>query len=166
MVFVLTFPQTHIETRIWGQVVSLGGGPGVVLGRNQGNEPGLGEKISLTVRIDESVNVTVSDEEFEIILQLLPSLVNGCPGAFTSWYLQSVLFLPCVVRGCPQRRRRCRKPWWCVEGDTWKWLLGGWRVWDDAWVRLLDFFWLGIVAVIWNDFLKKDQVLLVLWILF
>lgn len=148
----------------------FGRGPREVLGGSGGNEPEPGEKISFTRRMDEPPNVTMSDEDFEIIHQVPPSLVKGCSGAFPSWYLQSVLFLPCVVRGCPQLRRGCRKPRWYM-GPACKWPLcrgtGGralrWHVDAYAWFLLArdhgsNYFW--------NDFLKKGQVLLGLRILF
>ena len=129
--------------------------------RECGNETGLGEKIGLTLRMDEPPNVTMSNEEFDIIHQFPPSLVKGCPGAFTSWYLQSVPFLLYVARGCPQIRRRCRKPQWYM-GTVCKWPLGRWRALrccvdaSSAWFLLArepssNYFC--------NYFLKKGQIL-------
>lgn len=46
--------------------------------------------VSLLGWMSEPLNVTVSDEEFEIIYQLPASLVKGCSRAVTSCYLPSV----------------------------------------------------------------------------
>lgn len=106
-------PEVCAKTRLGVQVVSLRRVCPECSVSKRGNEK-EGRKISPTLRdgMDKPPNVTLSGEESEVIHQLSPSLVKGCPGALTSWGCQSGPFLASAVRGCPPTRRCYRKPWW------------------------------------------------------